>query len=941
MADATTLVDGLRAGCLVRAGDRGLGQLLSYDPASDKVEVMLLNGERALFDSKDVKAPDDFQKPGMGGDDSSFDLLLGPKTSQANLGEEIAACLFEKGFCVLKSLQNSGRLDTTIENVRDMSDNGRLGRLPAEVEHGYLGDDGKGKVMWLDPDDENMGGAVQDDLLQENDHNLSNIAAVFQPFSEDTLGRMVDERTPALLSLSLLADEEDDYPYPMADDKTLGDYLGTWQRGLVRAVHFMGPGDASVTLEANPGAEASALPCQADAIGINASPNTIILYRTHCFKYSCASPDEVLTMMTTFLAAPLNFKLFSWEGDPKILSLCGEGPPMPQREGINVMNTATRLGSNWDEPECYLSGLVGGCDTASEIPIVRFDYTFYFCDDPSEIDFGPPRMVQRHTSLVEGIEMFDNKYFEINSKEASGMGPLQRQVLEVGGTCLWKHGVTKKVSNRTAHHAGCSVGLDKDDFTTLNIDTGSNAQNALAIIANRFSFTFNMKGPNYICDTACSASLTATHLAKPLILDRVWDVLEFHIALGTHLCLSPGPWIGTSMAHMVSPQGRCFSFDFAANGYMRGEGASGMLLKYGRPDDADKCVVYRSSACGQDGRSASLTAPNGPAQELVITTCMAEAGMVSKEATTWDCHGTGTSLGDPIEVNAVRKIMIKTDRPEPLQVSTCKTSVGHLEGGAAMATMIKCVLQGMHSNCFECVHFRQLNPHLEHSSFDAVFVTDAMSFTTKHGNTHASSFGFGGTNGHVVFWGDDVQSVPSVNKALLKRLSRMSAAEVRPIGDNPDEWESDLPEADAKPGTKYTIVINREDPIDAPIKWVKSDDADEVVDDDDTFFAITGNFNGWEDDRMAPGDAAGQHSCVVTLPDDGILEFRFLREGDTDQVIAPQVPNCTRKSAPIEGPKKELTNTWTIRGEPGDEKEYQIELMSMNGKYSVVWFEAV
>merc|ERR1740138_85827 len=116
------------------------------------------------------------------------------------------------------------------------------------------------------------------------------------------------------------------------------------------------------------------------------------------------------------------------------------------------------------------------------------------------------------------------------------MDPLQRQVLEVGGNNMYMNGVAKKQANRTSHHAGCSVGLDKADFPTLQLDNGPSAgNNALAIIANRFSFTFNMKGPNYVCDTACSASLTATHLAKLCLLERTWDPLEWWIAVGTHL----------------------------------------------------------------------------------------------------------------------------------------------------------------------------------------------------------------------------------------------------------------------------------------------------------------------------------------------------------------------------------------------------------------------
>mmetsp|Transcript_21376 Transcript_21376/g.45523 ORF Transcript_21376/g.45523 Transcript_21376/m.45523 type:complete len:941 (-) Transcript_21376:71-2893(-) len=933
-------VDGLRPGILVEIdGDKAhqgqLGQLQRYVREEKQFEIKFISGETALIGEKFVRAPKDFKKPGEGGDEKSFDMLMGPQTSDALLAEEISQCIFEKGFCVLKVCQSLTDVEATVEAVRELGDAGALGRLPQEVEEGYLGAEGKGKVIWLDPDDPDL---VQDDVLDQNNKNLSHLASLVQPYCEDIMGREIDERTPALLSLSLMEDDEDDYPFPMADDKILGDFLGTWKRGLLRAVHFMGPADAVVTLEGKGGAKAAALPNLQESISIVAPANTIVIFRTECYSYSCAAAEneEVLTMMASFLSAAPKLTLSHWEGDIKLLSELGAGPPPKDETPINVLNVNMRLGANLDEPEFMAGGFSNALDTIVEIPIVRFDVDFYFCHEPDEVQFGPPRTIQRHTSYVEGIDLFDNKYFEIANAEATAMDPLQRQVLEVGGACLYEHGITKKISNRKSHHAGCSVGLDKDDFTTLGIDNGPSAgNNALAIVANRFSFVFNLKGSNYICDTACSASLTATHLAKLMLLERQYDPLDFHIAIGTHLCLSVGPFIGCSMSHMVSPQGRCFTFNASANGYLRGEGTSGMCLKYGGDDQRD--AVYRASQSGQDGRSASLTAPNGPAQEELISRAFKEAHESPPEATAWECHGTGTSLGDPIEVGAVRKLMIKHERPEPLMMTTGKTNIGHLEGGAAMSSMCKCVQMVMHSSCFAALHLKQLNAHLEHSVFDAFFENEMHAFAYKQGNAHISSFGFGGTNGHVVFWGQNVINVPSIKEQIMKRLSKMAPPEVRPIGDNPDEWDHDMPDLDAKPGDLFFVSVNETDPKDAPLKWEKQEGPDMDDDADDVFFSITGNFNAWEDDRMAPGDVPGQNVATVTVPSSGVLEFRFLKEGDSEMVIAPEMASCTKKICKIKGPTAGLSTSWCISADP--DTEYQVELFNMNGKYSVLWFK--
>lgn len=947
MAVQAMAANGLRIGSLVElydlpggqteggAKDGDLGQLVGYVREKNEFEVILISGEEVQLAEAHVRVPKDLKKSGA--DDSSFDMIIGPKTPDAALAEEIATCIFEKGFCVLKTCQSASAVEKTIQAIKEAGDEGRLGRLPQEVEEGYLGCGSRGKVMWLDPDEPDT---VSEELLDTNDRNLSHLAAIFQPFSEDALGKVVEERTPALVSLTLLAEEEEDYPFPMADDKTLGDFLGTWRRGLVRAVHFMGPGISDVLLEAREGPKFTSLPEKKESVGIQAGPNTILLFRPDCYTYNCASEHEVLTMMSSFLSQPPQFTLSGWEGDTELLNqISGGNPPPGWPEHINVMNCNTRLGAGWDDPEMMHTALAGGCDTVIEIPHTRFDVNFYFLADPDEILFGPPRTIQRHTSFVDAIDLFDNKYFEITAVESAAMDPLQRQVLEVGGACLYQQGISKKVANRNSHHAGCSVGLDKADFPTMGLDCGPSAgNNALAIIANRFSFSFNMKGPNYICDTACSASLTATHLAKLMLLERTWDPLEFHIAIGTHLCLMPGPWIGCSMSRMVSPEGRCFTFNASANGYLRGEGTSGQFLQYG-PDNKDKDGIYRASQCGQDGRSASLTAPNGPAQEDIISKAIKEANMTPPESNVWECHGTGTSLGDPIEVGAVRKVMIKHDRVDPLMVTTNKTNIGHLEGGAAMAGMCVCVQTVLHSTCLPALHLNQLNPHLEHSTFDAFLCNEATSFPHAQGNCHVSSFGFGGTNGHAIYWGCNLaKQAGTVKEKILRRMKKMAPPEVRPVGDNPDEWESDLPDPDVKPGDKFVIRFASDDPPDAPLKWEKMDALDEADDDDDAYFAITGNFNGWEDDRMAPGDVPGQNVTTVTVPAGGVLEFRFLKDGDADMVVCPDIPMCSRKCAPILGPTVGLTNSWVIREE--EDTEIQIEILSLKGKYSVLWFKA-
>eukprot|EP00930_Biecheleria_cincta_P053377 TRINITY_DN3882_c0_g1_i1.p1 TRINITY_DN3882_c0_g1~~TRINITY_DN3882_c0_g1_i1.p1 ORF type:complete len:929 (+),score=159.98 TRINITY_DN3882_c0_g1_i1:33-2819(+) len=920
-----------RPGCLVQLKDGRLGQLQS---CLEQSKVFLLDGEIVTASRSELSSPSS-QKPIQGGDEASFDLALGPQTSDEVATQEISQCLFEKGFAVLRLCQPRQIRERAVEAMQRLAEDGTLGRLPEEVEEGYLGLGGKGRVTWLDPDRLD----VETEALHSADQNLSYLASLLQPASGNLFDRMIKERTPALAALSLDIEEEEDYPHPEADDQTLGDFLGTWRRGLVKAVHFMGPDTASIELETREGPKAAALPTQQEVIRLKAEPNTIILFRPDCynFSWSVEPESEVLMLTASFLSEAPRWLLRDWSKMDTSKWLCmggviaPHGPPPPKGNGINVLHLATRLPSNADEPEMYTAFATVGCDAVVEIPISRFDYDQYYTDDFANVSPLDPKMTQKHTSLVEGVELFDNKYFDISNNEALNMDPIQRQVCEVGGALLLQHGISKKVSNKTSSHAGFAVGVDKADFAAMGL--GGGGTNAYAIIANRFSFVFNMKGPNFVADTACSASGTALHLAKPLLLDQRWDPLEWFAVLGTHLCLSPGPWIGTSMSSMSSVTGRSFTFDASANGYLRGEGTSGILLKYGEYDSEG--VIFRSSQVGQDGRSASLTAPNGPAQEDIIRKAIREGGMTSAESTSWECHGTGTSLGDPIEVGAVRKVQLKVPRQEPLMMSTCKSNIGHLEGGAAMAAMLKGIVGLKYSQCLPSNHLRQLNPHLEHTTFDAFFETERSRMPFDRANTHVSSFGFGGTNAHIIFWGKSMVNKEDTRSKILRRIARMSPAEIRPVGQNPDHWEADLPDENPQAGESFGLVLNPEDPIDEPMRWLKVSAHEQADSENDAQYVMTGNFNIWQQDAMEPGTVPGSHSIVLLMPSDGKLEFRFLRNGNFDEVIAPATAKCSSKLGQINGPEADLTNTWLIEGQANS--RYLIELLCLKGNYSITW----
>jgi hypothetical protein len=329
-----------------------------------------------------------------------------------------------------------------------------------------------------------------------------------------------------------------------------------------------------------------------------------------------------------------------------------------------------------------------------------------------------------------------------------------------------------------------------------------------------------------------------------------------------------------------------------------------------------------------------MTAPNGLAQEDVIWKAIREADASPSDTSVWSCHGTGTNLGDPIEVGAVRKVNIKDTRSAPLVMGTNKTNCGHYEGGAAMTSLIAAVFQLSQQKANPLSHTKSLNPHMEASAFDAFFNTELGTSHLHQSHFHISSFGFGGTNTSAVMWGEDKALVTDPKKFWHKKMSKMSPPEIRAFGSDPTEWETDLPDQ-AKPGDVWSVTIDRGSP-DAPMKWEKTEEGlGDEYDADDISYSIVGNFNEWSPQMLEDGDVPGLRSILVEIPESGVVQFRFVQTVDEDMVLAPSSDNCSKKTSKIEGPSAELRNSWLARGVPGS--FLLISLFTSYGRKAVSW----
>lgn len=374
------------------------------------------------------------------------------------------------------------------------------------------------------------------------------------------------------------------------------------------------------------------------------------------------------------------------------------------------------------------------------------------CDRWSGSDYG---------GFITDVDKFDPQFFGITPRETQRMDPQQRLLLEVSWAAL-EDAAIAPVSLATSA-TGVFVGISSSDYTQLQnyygieLDAYAGTGNAHSIAANRLSYTLDLKGPSLSVDTACSSSLVAVHLAINSLRNGECTTA---IVGGVNLLLSPDLTQTFSLAGMMAEDGRCKTFDADADGYVRGEGCGVVILKLldaALKDGNHVLAVIKGSAVNQDGRSNGLTAPNSLAQQAVIQQAIANAGVQPEDISYIEAHGTGTKLGDPIEVNSL-KAVLKGDNT--CYVSSVKTNIGHLEAAAGIAGLIKTVLCLQKETIPPHLNFKSLNPHIDLTNTPLAIPTTSQAWCKgdKPRLAGISSFGFGGTNAHVII-GDSLKVV--------------------------------------------------------------------------------------------------------------------------------------------------------------------------------------
>ncbi|MEO0652285.1 MAG: type I polyketide synthase, partial [Planctomycetota bacterium] len=419
---------------------------------------------------------------------------------------------------------------------------------------------------------------------------------------------------------------------------------------------------------------------------------------------------------------------------------------------IAITGIGCRFGGGVRGPDALWRLCHEGREGIGPIPPSRWDVDACFDPDPAT----PGRTYVRRGAFVDDVDRFDAGFFGISPREAADLDPQQRLLLETVWETLEHAGMDAErlrgeavgvfVGNRGAEYFQGQTHWAPEDASAY-YGTGNSA----STLAGRLSFTLGLTGPCLALDTACSSSLVALHLAL-----RSLRAGECRAALvgGVNLIVDPFGTIALSKASMLSPDGRCKTFDAAADGYVRSEGVAAVYLEplaSARAAGRRVLGILRGTAINSDGASGGLTVPSRPAQVAVIRAALADAQLEPHQVDAIEAHGTGTSLGDPIEVNALDDVF-RDGRERPLLVSSVKTNIGHTEPTAGLAGLIRAVLSLEHELLPAHLNLETPNPHIdwERSIVDVPTTERVWPRGAHPRRVGISSFGFSGTNAHAI-----------------------------------------------------------------------------------------------------------------------------------------------------------------------------------------------
>ena len=455
-----------------------------------------------------------------------------------------------------------------------------------------------------------------------------------------------------------------------------------------------------------------------------------------------------------------------------------------KKEGIAIIGIGCRFPGGVNDAESFWKLLEEGREAVGDVPPDRWSVERFYDAELGIVG----KTVAKRGGFIEGIDQFDPQFFGISPREAPYIDPQQRLLLETAYEAIEDAGLVLDLDKGT--DMGVFVGISQNDYQGLQhtstdragISAHTPTGSAHSIAANRISYSLNLTGPSIAMDTACSSALTAVHVACEHLRA---GLCKTAVAGGVTVMITPDGFIGFSQAGMLSPEGRCKAFDASANGFVRGEGAGMVLMKRLSDAIADGDPVHAvimGSAVNCDGHTNGISLPSPQAQARLVSEACVLAGVAPSKIGYVEAHGTGTAVGDPIEAHALAEALCADRTADaPLVIGSVKTNLGHLETASGIAGLVKAALVLKHGRIPASLHFETPNPHIDFSALKlrVPVANEAFPTTGDLRLAGVNSFGFGGSNAHVILSEAPRQTVrahvnPDTDRAWPLTLSARS-----------------------------------------------------------------------------------------------------------------------------------------------------------------------
>ncbi|MGW0238921.1 SDR family NAD(P)-dependent oxidoreductase, partial [Streptomyces sp. NPDC002996] len=491
------------------------------------------------------------------------------------------------------------------------------------------------------------------------------------------------------------------------------------------------------------------------------------------FSHRIEDRTGITTPRTLIYDCPNLLAVTRWLLD-RLTPATDTGTPAPAAttgrtdEPLAVVGVGLRMPGDADDLTSFWSVLAEGRDTLSPIPADRFDTDRFYDPDPD----AEGKTYVRHASLLGDVASFDAAFFGISPREAEPMDPQHRLLLEAAWTSLENAGLRPR--DLRDSRTGVFIGAGPGEYGKYRQGTGPDTYTLTGSLpsfnAGRLSYHLGLQGPALSVDTACSSSLVALHLACEALRN---DECDLALAGGVQVLADPGAFVALSRSHALAADGRSKTFSAAADGYGRGEGVgvvAVMRLTDAVEQGRDILGVIRATAINHDGASSGITAPNGTSQQKVIRTALRSAGLTPTDIDYVECHGTGTALGDPIEVQALAAVYGDGRTPDkPLALGTAKSVIGHLESAAGIAGVCKVLASFRNEALPPTMHSTPRNPNIAWNDLPVHVIDELTAWPRGERVRRAgvSSFGLSGTNAHVV-----LEEAPPVAEAPAEDRDR-------------------------------------------------------------------------------------------------------------------------------------------------------------------------